>query len=757
MLTVAYVRVSTEDQATEGFSIEGQAEKLRGYATLHDLGEVTVIEDPGWSGKNMERPGLQQLLTMVSQGHVTNVLVWRLDRLSRSLGDLILLADQLGTANVALHSFCERIDLSSATGRMFYNVLGSFAQFYREQLAENVRMGMAQAVREGKWINRPKTGYDLVAGELVANDMAPVVRMIFRMRADGKSQGDIARASGVGYSTVCTILRSRIYLGEVQLRDEWFPGRHEPIVTPEEFAAAHRGRVKGRRRGKDLLSGRIRCGLCGRSMSMEDNGSGHLHYRCRHRGQGCALPRRSSRGLLRGAVLGPGLLGHDDELREAIRQQLAEPAGASTSGRKPVAESAKALAVLVEERRKLLRLHYADQIDAELFAEEQARLTAQIEALRSEESAIAEDVMRVEQVGQGFEAIAAYLAEIDVPAIWEAATEQERRVLIDELLDRVEVHEDHLEVVVRGAPRLNVTLGEVGLAGPGGEKRLCRRADETGSRLAAPAMDARVVESVCEFRAQAFLLGQRCQRNARYATRISSAERARCVGATICGTSAAHSPSDRYASASDRSSSGDRCMRRKSRRERLVWFGIGCAACLRGPADQSRRNGSQPDRSPFSAIRHDFLLGRNRMQHHRRSLSSGRRASPHVGHRRNDDGLLDTTHSARKRPRGRARVARKPSGQRQGADDHASRHRDHCRIERLRRPRGVAAEWSSGYASASRCRRSNSRPHRSPTNVGVPYGAWNGCCDPSKWCSTSAPVTASRHRTETVRLISPAG
>jgi hypothetical protein len=210
---------------------------------------------------------------------------------------------------------------------------------------------------------------------------------------------------------------------------------------------------------------------------MEDNGSGHLHYRCRHRGQGCVLPRRSSRGLLRGAVLGLGLLGHDDQLREAIRQHLAEPVGAAISGRKPIVESAKALAALVEERRKLLRLHYADQIDAELFAEEQARLTAQIEALRSEESASAEDVMSVEQVSQGFEAIAAYLAKIDVPAIWEAATEQERRVLIDELLDRVEVHEDHLEVVVHGAPRLNVTLGELGLAGPDGEKRSCRRAD----------------------------------------------------------------------------------------------------------------------------------------------------------------------------------------------------------------------------------------------------------------------------------------
>ena len=224
MLTVAYCRVSTEEQAAEGFSIAGQADKLRVYAELHDLGDVTVIADPGLSGKNLERPGLQQLLHMVDEGHVANVITWRLDRLSRNLSDLILLADRFGQANVALHSFTEKIDLSSATGRMFYNILGSFAQFYREQLAENVRMGMQQAVRQGKWVNRPKTGYDLVDGELVPNEMAPVVRRIFALRAEGQSQGKIADATGVKYSTVLSILGSRIYLGEVQMNGEWFPG-----------------------------------------------------------------------------------------------------------------------------------------------------------------------------------------------------------------------------------------------------------------------------------------------------------------------------------------------------------------------------------------------------------------------------------------------------------------------------------------------------------------------------------------------------
>ncbi len=485
MLTVAYCRVSTEEQAAEGFSIEGQAERLKAYAELHDLGPVTVVTDPGLSGKNMERPGLQEVLAMIERGHVSHVLIWRLDRLSRDLGDLLLLADTFGKAEVALHSFSERIDLSSATGRMFYSVLGAFAQFYREQLAENVRMGLQQAVREGKWVNRPKTGYDLIDGELVPNEMAPVVRQIFRLRADGASQGRIAEATGVGYSTVCTILRSRIYRGEVLLNGEWFAGRHEPLVSEEEWQAAHRGRIKGRRRGRDLLAGRVRCGLCSRVMTMEDNGTGHVHYRCRHRGQGCALPRRSVRGLLRAGLLGMRLVGHDERLQSAIREELAGSGGEARQGRPPrrTAPLDGALAALERDRRKLLQLHYDDKIGADLFAAEEARLTAAINALNAERDAAADEAERADEVAQRFEAVVTQLATLDLDAIWVAATESERRTLVDELIDRIEVHHDHLEVVIRGAPRLNVTLGEVGLKGPS-EDRSCRRGDLNPHALA---------------------------------------------------------------------------------------------------------------------------------------------------------------------------------------------------------------------------------------------------------------------------------
>ena len=182
MLTVAYCRVSTEEQATEGFSIEGQAEKLRAYASLNDLGEVTVIADPGRSGKDLERAGLQQLLAMVEAGHVSHVLLWRLDRLSRNLGDLIELADSFGEPA----SGCTRSRRRSTSLRRqvgcFYNMLGSFAEFCREQLAEMCAWACERAAREGRWLNRPKTGSTWSEG-VVPNGDTERVREIFKLRA----------------------------------------------------------------------------------------------------------------------------------------------------------------------------------------------------------------------------------------------------------------------------------------------------------------------------------------------------------------------------------------------------------------------------------------------------------------------------------------------------------------------------------------------------------------------------------------------
>ena len=463
-LTIAYCRVSTTEQAAEGYSIDGQTEKLRAYADLHDLGPVHVVADPGLSGKNLDRPGLQQILAMVEAGHVSHILIWRLDRLSRDMGDLSYLAKTLSAADVTLHSFCERLDMSSATGRMFFNILGSFAQFYREQLGENVSMGMGQAVREGRWVNRPKTGYDLVDGLLVANGDAPLVRRIFGLRAEQQSLRQIEDATGVKYSTVRAILDSRIYLGEVLHRGEWFPGIHEPIVTDGEWRAAHRGHVRGRRISRHVLAGRVRCGMCQRVMSVETNGEGRAMYRCRHRGQGCAMPRRTASRLVEAALLGLRLIATDEELQAAIRRAMEDarkvPAEGGAAGRGP--RSSEALEGLVERRRRLLELHYAQQISGDLFGEQEAALTEQIQALR--DAPQPEPVARPEDdLSARFEEVVELLASLDLDRLWEAATDQERRTLIEELLDCLEVHPDRLTVAIHGAPTLNVSLAEVGL------------------------------------------------------------------------------------------------------------------------------------------------------------------------------------------------------------------------------------------------------------------------------------------------------
>ena len=171
-------------------------------------------------------------------------------------------------------------------------------------------------------------------------------------------------------------------------------------------------------------------------MAIDSNGEGRkLLYRCRHRGQGCAQPSRTNVGLLRAAVLGLRLIGDDVELQAAIRRELerartpALKAGGGNARRsRHVAED------MVGQRRKLLRLYYADKIGADLFAEEEARLSVAIREAQREADEAQGELARSDDVAQHFDAVARMLARLDVDKTWNAATELERRVLIDEFL-----------------------------------------------------------------------------------------------------------------------------------------------------------------------------------------------------------------------------------------------------------------------------------------------------------------------------------
>lgn len=464
MLTIGYVRVSTEDQVD--YSPDAQRKRCLQHAISNDLGSITFLADEGLSGKDLNRPGVQELIRLIEADEVAHVIVWRLDRLSRDQADLSRLVKLFERHCVELHSVNEgRVDVNSASGRMQAGIHGVLAQYYREGLVENVKMGNHQAIAEkGRWLNRPPSGYDLVNGELVPNELASLIPRLFELRAEGLSYPDIERRTGVKYSTVRQIVHNRAYLGETRLRDQWYPGIHRALVTAELFEAAQRGNSTGKRLGRDLLSGRVVCGTCGKRVPIESSGHARAIYRCKHRGHSCGMPGRMADGLLRAVVVAMRELAHDTSLQDAIRHELAGRSPGATAARPPRAGD---LGQLRRKREKLLGLYYADKITPELFAEQERMLTRQIEQIEAIASENLKEAERRHRLANQFERVAEMLRTLDVDAIWEHANERERRTLITQAVQRVILQPDRLQVEIAGAPPLTVLLEEVGLRGPG--------------------------------------------------------------------------------------------------------------------------------------------------------------------------------------------------------------------------------------------------------------------------------------------------
>ena len=141
METAVYCRVSTDEQAMEGYSIRGQVEKLKSYISAKSWSVFEVYLDEGISGKNItERPAINRMLDDIRAGNVQNVLVFKLDRLTRSVGDLVYLIDVFNENGCAFNSLMESLDTSTASGRMFIKIIGIFAEFERENIAERTRV-----------------------------------------------------------------------------------------------------------------------------------------------------------------------------------------------------------------------------------------------------------------------------------------------------------------------------------------------------------------------------------------------------------------------------------------------------------------------------------------------------------------------------------------------------------------------------------------------------------------------------------------
>lgn len=296
METAIYGRVSTEEQALEGYSIRGQVEKLQSYVSAKSWSIYDVYLDEGISGKNItERPAVTRMIEDIKAGYVKNVLVYKLDRLTRSVADLVYLIDLFKKYDCAFNSLSESIDTSTASGRMFIKIIGIFAEFERENIGERVRLGKERKAREGYATGvNISYGYDREIGEKVQTineTEAAIVRRAFDMYVNQNiSLTGIAKAfnaekiptklgSTWNSGTVIAMLKNPNYIGLVRYGIEqperYFEaeGKHEAIISEDIYQKAQILMDKKKAAAptkqpaaKNYFAGILYCGLCGKKL-----------------------------------------------------------------------------------------------------------------------------------------------------------------------------------------------------------------------------------------------------------------------------------------------------------------------------------------------------------------------------------------------------------------------------------------------------------------------------------------------------------
>lgn len=308
-----YCRVSTIEQAEEGYSIDEQQLKLRQHCEFKDDLVVELYEDRGISGKNISgRPGLKKLLDDASKNKFDLVLVWKLNRISRNLYDILKIVDLLDKNNIAFRSLSESFETETPQGRLQLNIIGAIGEFERETISENVKLGMSARAREGKWNGGKVLGYDIVEipsegkkrknTKLVINETeATTIRRIFELYSKGNGYKAVVntinkeghrskRGNAFATATVKEILTNPVYIGMIRynLRQDWnkkrrkginpnpilVEGEHDAIIdreTWEKVQVINKQRSKKQQRRystEALLTGILKCPVCGSAMTI---------------------------------------------------------------------------------------------------------------------------------------------------------------------------------------------------------------------------------------------------------------------------------------------------------------------------------------------------------------------------------------------------------------------------------------------------------------------------------------------------------
>jgi site-specific DNA recombinase len=388
-----YTRKSTEEGLEQEFnSLDAQresgeafitAQRHEGWQLVHDR-----YDDGGFTGGNMDRPALKRLMADIAAGKVDCVIVYKVDRLSRSLLDFAKMMEVFDQHEVSFVSVTQQFNTASSMGRLVLNVLLSFAQFEREMISERIRDKIAATRRKGKWSGgMPLLGYTVENTKLVVDETeAAQVRQIFELYLEYQAllptvkelnrrgwttkrwvtkKGTTKGGRSFTKNSLYALLTNVTYLGQIKYKDEVHAGEHTAIITQVQFDRVqkvllrngHSGGRAVRNKHGALLKGLLRCGSCQCAMSHTYTCKGTRRYRyylCGHAQRNgrdqCPAPSVPAGEIERFVVDQIHQIGNDPKLiTETIRQVRLQ--------------SEDGITHLAEERTSLqqqLRAHHAD-------------------------------------------------------------------------------------------------------------------------------------------------------------------------------------------------------------------------------------------------------------------------------------------------------------------------------------------------------------------------------------------------------------
>ena len=455
-----YPRVSGHEQE-DNYSIPDQIDRMKKYCESRDWIVYKIYTDSGYSGSNMDRPGLQDMIRDVESGKLDMVLVYKLDRLSRSQKEtLFLIEDVFQKNNVAFTSITENFDTSTPFGMAMMGILAVFAQLERSKITERTMNGKDSRAKEGKWHGGKwvPIGYDYKDDMLEVNEYEALqiteiadlflkgtpVRTIERMMVE---KGYKHKHGHWDAKTIRRVLQNQVYIGKIKNRDKYYDGIHDPILNQKTFDAIQKLMEERRkeygaaRPHQTLLGGILYCKNCGGRYARQ-NMNGLFYYACYSRSKKMKkmikdpnCRNKNYRYEELDAVIMSEIhkLAIDPDRIEQVRES--RPVSDVTEKIKSIT---KEIAKIDTQISKMMDLYALGTIDLDVISDKVSALNEQKTALTKEMDSMSvpdkKDVMTDEQVRS-----LAALMDDDMPL-------EDRRNIVQSLIYYIEIDGENITI-----------------------------------------------------------------------------------------------------------------------------------------------------------------------------------------------------------------------------------------------------------------------------------------------------------------------